>query len=159
MGFFFFFFFFFSTSAPCLSSSLLPSSFVICLSSCTRRGQFLSKALMYHCFRVFRHIGEYFSLDLFYRVFSVCTRNPVRAAGMVQLLSDCRFAQCILNVHQSCYNVVLVVMWLVLCKSKTDAISVLVQCTPYDHASLYSVILLEATSVGCMLGGHSIYAA
>ena len=29
-----------STSAPCLSSSLLPSSFVVCLSSCTRRRHF-----------------------------------------------------------------------------------------------------------------------
>ena len=105
---------------------------------------------------MFRHIGEHFSLDLFYRVFSVCTRNLVRAAGRVQLLRDCRFAQCIVNVHQSCYNAVLV-MWLVLCK--TDDISVLVQCTPYNHASFYSVILFEATSVGCMLGGHSLYSA
>ena len=57
------------TSAPsCLSSALLPSSFVVYLSSCTRRRQFLSTALVYYCFLVFRRIGEYISLDLFYVV-------------------------------------------------------------------------------------------
>ena len=57
----------FCTSAPsapsCLSSSLLPSSFVVCLSSCTRRRQTLSKGPKYCCFLVFRRIGEYISLD------------------------------------------------------------------------------------------------
>ena len=57
------------TSVPsCLFSSLLPSSFVVCLSFCTRRRQLLSKALMYHCFLVFRRTGEYISQDLFYKL-------------------------------------------------------------------------------------------
>ena len=51
----------FCTSASsCLSSSLLPSSFVVSLSSYTRRRQFLSKALVYYCFLVFRGIGQCF---------------------------------------------------------------------------------------------------
>ena len=44
---------------------MLPSSFVVCLSFYTRRRHFLSKALVYYCFLVFRRIGEYISLDLF----------------------------------------------------------------------------------------------
>ena len=44
---------------------LLLYVFIVYLSSCTQR-QFLSKALVYYCFLVFRHIGEYISLDLFY---------------------------------------------------------------------------------------------
>ena len=51
--------------APCLSSSLLPSSFVVCLSSYTRRRQLLSKAQVYYCFLVFRRVGDYISPDLF----------------------------------------------------------------------------------------------
>ena len=47
---------------PCLSSSLLPSSFVVSLSSCTQRRQFLSKVLVHYCFLEFRRIGEYISL-------------------------------------------------------------------------------------------------
>ena len=51
----------------CLSSYLLPFSFVVHLSFCTQRRQFfLSKALVYHCLLVFRRIGEYVSLDLFH---------------------------------------------------------------------------------------------
>ena len=47
-------------------SSLLPSSFVVWLSSYTRRRHYFSKALVYYnCFLVFRRIGETFSLDLF----------------------------------------------------------------------------------------------
>ena len=45
------------TSAPCLSSCLFPSSFVVCLSSYTQRGQFLLlKALVHYCFLVFHCI-------------------------------------------------------------------------------------------------------
>ena len=41
--------------------------FFVCPSSCTRGRQFLSKALVYYCcFPVFRRIGEYISLVLFY---------------------------------------------------------------------------------------------
>ena len=54
--------------APCLSSSFLPSSFVVCLSPYTRRRQLLSKVLVYYCFLVFRRVGDYISPDLFYFV-------------------------------------------------------------------------------------------
>ena len=36
------------------------------LFSSTRRRHFLLKALVYHCFLVFRRTGEYISLDWFY---------------------------------------------------------------------------------------------
>ena len=48
------------------SSVLFFASFFCCLSSCTRKRQFLSKALVYYCFLVFRRTGGYISLDLFY---------------------------------------------------------------------------------------------
>ena len=50
-----------------LSVLFFASFFFCCLSSYTRRRPFLSKALVYYCFLVFRRIGEYISLDLFYR--------------------------------------------------------------------------------------------
>ena len=57
---------FYTSASSCLSSSLLPSSFVACLSSYTRRRNFLSKALVYCCFLVFCRIGECICPDLFY---------------------------------------------------------------------------------------------
>ena len=64
----YFFIFFFTSASSCLSSPLLPSSFIIiCLFSCTWRRQFLLKALVFPCFLLFRRIGEYISLDLFYQ--------------------------------------------------------------------------------------------
>ena len=56
------------------SSSLLPSSFVVCLLSCTQRRHFLSKALVYYCFRVFHHNGD-ISLDPFYLINSDLKSN------------------------------------------------------------------------------------
>ena len=44
-----------------MSSALLPSSVVVCLSSYTPRRFFLLKALKYYCFLAFRRIGEYIS--------------------------------------------------------------------------------------------------
>ena len=38
---------------------------IVCLSSYTLRRWLLLKALVYYCFLVFCHIGEYISLDLF----------------------------------------------------------------------------------------------
>ena len=74
---------FFNTSSPfCLSSSLLPSSFVVYLLS-PEEDNFLSKALMYFCFLVFRRIGEYISLDLFY------IQNTRKADFLVTFLSLC----------------------------------------------------------------------
>ena len=52
------------TSTPCLSSSLLPSSFIISYLLAPDE-DFLSKALV-SSFLVFRRMGEYISLDLFY---------------------------------------------------------------------------------------------
>ena len=50
-----------------ISSFLSVLCFLLLLSIfLTRRRQFLSKALVYYCFLVFRHTGEYISLDLFY---------------------------------------------------------------------------------------------
>ena len=48
----------------CLSSVLLPSSFVVWLSSCIRR-RFYFIFVESGCLLVFRRIGEYISLDLF----------------------------------------------------------------------------------------------
>ena len=42
--------------------------------------QCLSKALVHYCFLVFRRIGEYISLDLFYNV----NENFIDDAGMVK---------------------------------------------------------------------------
>jgi len=42
----------------------------------------------------------------------------------------------------------LIVMWLV--SSETAAVSAHVQCTPYNHAPIYSITWSEATYVGCM---------
>ena len=67
-SFFSFFFFSFLTSASSCLSSVLPSSFVVCLSSYIRRRQFLSEALVCCYFLVFRRIGENISLDIFYFV-------------------------------------------------------------------------------------------
>ena len=52
----------------CLSFSLLPSSFVVCLSSYTQRRHFSWKRMCTYCFLVFHRIGEYISLDLFHSV-------------------------------------------------------------------------------------------
>ena len=50
------------------ASSLLPSSFIIIyFLAPDREDDFLSKAPVFHCFLVFRRIGEYSSLDLFYQ--------------------------------------------------------------------------------------------
>ena len=35
----------------------------------------LSKALVYYCFRVFHHIGEYIFLDLLIHLFQTCINN------------------------------------------------------------------------------------
>ena len=53
-----------SQALSCLSSSLHPLSFVVCLLAPEEDS--LSKALVYYCFLVFRRISEYISLDLFY---------------------------------------------------------------------------------------------
>ena len=50
----------------CLSSSLLPSSFVVCQSSFTRRRQFVESARVLFFLFFFRRFGEYIYLDLFY---------------------------------------------------------------------------------------------
>jgi len=42
----------------------------------------------------------------------------------------------------------LVVTWVV--PHKTDAVSAYILCTPYNHASFYSVISFKATYLGCM---------
>ena len=58
--------FFFFTSAPsCLSSSLLPSSFVVYLLAPEEDSYFCSKTLVFCCFLAFRHTGGYIFLDLF----------------------------------------------------------------------------------------------
>ena len=59
----------------CLLSSLLPSSFVVYLSSCTRRRHFFVERA---CVLVFHCIGEYITLDLFYLVnlASICSLSP-----------------------------------------------------------------------------------
>ena len=56
-------------------SSLLPSSFIDCPSFCTQTDNFLLKALAYHCFLLFRCIGEYISLDL------ICSVNMAVPSG------------------------------------------------------------------------------
>ena len=88
--FFFFFTYFFSYIAPFgLSSSLLSSSFVIYFSSCTRKTKFLSKALVYHCFLVFRRIGEYISRDVFCFVLALfCSCWWERTAPKAQSWGD-----------------------------------------------------------------------
>ena len=48
-------------------SCLLPSSFIIIHLLAPDEDSFLSKPLVVHCFLVFRRIGEYISLDLFYQ--------------------------------------------------------------------------------------------
>ena len=58
-------FFFFTLSPSCLSSALLPSSFIIIYLFAPEEN-FLSKPLVFPCFLLFYHIGEYISLDLFY---------------------------------------------------------------------------------------------
>ena len=60
---------FFASPSSSSSSSFSSSSFFfffVCLSSYTQRRIFLSKALVYYCFLVFRRTGGYISLDLFY---------------------------------------------------------------------------------------------
>ena len=63
--FLFFWFCFTKKSAPCLSSSLLPTSFIVVYLLAPEEDNFLSKVLVFPCFLVFRRIGEYISLDLF----------------------------------------------------------------------------------------------
>ena len=50
--------------------------FIVCLSSYTRRRPVLSKALVSYCFLVFRRVGEYISLDLFYFVDLTSSCSP-----------------------------------------------------------------------------------
>ena len=58
---------------------LLPSSFVVCLLT-PEEDKILSKALVRCCFLVFRCIGEYISLDLFYHFsFNGKTSDPFMA--------------------------------------------------------------------------------
>ena len=91
MSFFFFFFLidflFYFTSATCLSSSLLPSGFCVCLSY-TQRRQFLSKVLVYYCFLVYRRIAESISLDLFcFVVVHICVQ--LLGAGIAAIFGMC----------------------------------------------------------------------
>ena len=51
-------------ASSCLSSRLLPSSFIIVYFLVPDEDNFLSKALVFHCFFVFRRIGEYISSAL-----------------------------------------------------------------------------------------------
>ena len=67
--FYFFFLSFFSSASSCVF--FFASFFFCCLSSCTRRIQFLLKALVHYCFLVFCRTGEYISLALFYIVLSL----------------------------------------------------------------------------------------
>ena len=75
----------FFTSVPsCLSSSLLPSSFVVCLFFLHPKKTvfFWSKGLVYSCFLVFHHTGEYIALNLFYfiNLTSSCSLIPLKPA-------------------------------------------------------------------------------
>ena len=61
-------------------------------------------------------------------------------------MSDCCFTQRVLNTHRNCYSVFVA--------RETAAVSVQAPCTLYNHALVYSVILFEATYVGCMCIYH-----
>ena len=73
-----------------LSVFLFASFFVCCLSSCTRRRPFLSKALVHCCFLVCRRIGEYRSPDLFCFVSltNSCTLRASLSGTFLQTLPD-----------------------------------------------------------------------
>ena len=100
---FFFFFFFYISSF--LSVLFFASFFFCCLSSCIRRKKKLSKALVYYCFLVFRRIGEYISLHLFYTLFidavndvmllwlAIPSPPPPPTPPLSLSASDCRFVQ------------------------------------------------------------------
>ena len=80
-------------SAPsCLSASLLPSSFVVCLLD-PKKTISVVKVLVHYCFLVFRPAGEYISLDLFYRDenFTVSTKKSAypTPAGFTRAFRFC----------------------------------------------------------------------
>ena len=75
--------------------------------------------------------------------FTQCILSEWLSLHNVFWMSDCIFTQCILNICTVCLQRCLAVTWLV--PSETAAISAHVLCTPYNHASIYSVTLFKAT--------------